>query len=88
MAGSLHHLIGSPEESREERDAHGWSLIENMGDANECVEELLFLLLALTCDEDRERALRAYYQFARGEIKPEGDKIGDAYRQSIAVMRR
>lgn len=48
MAGSYGHLMGSDPEPRIEPS---WSMIENMGDAYECVEQLLWLVLyfAATC---------------------------------------
>lgn len=63
MAGSYEHLVGSD---------GGWSLIENMGDAHECVEELLWLVEYAIGRADAKRALsEIYYPQSRGE-KPEG----------------
>ena len=58
MAGSLFHA------------QMGWSMIENMGDAHETVEELLYLVLALTDKADREEALGYFHAVCRGEIDP------------------
>lgn len=60
MAGSFSHVY------------HGWSRIENMGDASECVEELLWLVLHVIGAE-RAQALidQHFYPMARGERPPD-----------------
>lgn len=57
MAGSFSHVM------------MGWSLIENMGDANEVVEELMWLVLS-EIGEDRAKALlhERFYPMLEGEI--------------------
>jgi hypothetical protein len=45
-----------------------WSLIENMGDAYEAVEELLWLVQSQIGTEEAKRLLaEEYYPMARGE---------------------
>jgi hypothetical protein len=57
MAGSLKHVL------------HGWSLIENMGDAHECVEELLWLVVKYIGPEIAEQHLEhLFYPMIRGEL--------------------
>ena len=57
MAGSLEHVLD------------GWSLIENMGDAYEAVEEMLWLVLS-EIGEDKAKNLlnEKFFPMARGEI--------------------
>lgn len=60
MAGSYNHVL------------HGWSLIENMGDAYEAVEELLWLVQSEIGKEKANELLDSkFYPMARGEIKPD-----------------
>jgi len=70
MAGSYDHVL------------HGWSLIENMGDAQEAVEELLWLVQS---EIGEKRALvlleSKFYPMARGEMKPDR-----AMKQVIKLM--
>ena len=80
MAGSLHHLLGS--------DDHGWSMIENMGDAYECVEEMLFLLLALTGEEDREDSLINFRKLKNLYGGTFSVKELQAYERTSQVMER
>ena len=61
MAGSFQHVD------------HGWSMIENMGDAAECVEELLYLVYTNINKEELERSLKTFYEYKRGERNPEHD---------------
>lgn len=57
MAGSYSHL------------KHGWSMIENMGDAHECVEELLWLVERGIGREAAKKLLDAeFYAMKRREI--------------------
>lgn len=60
MAGSYHHLL----------DDGGWSMIENMGDACECIEEL-FWLVERGLGRDRALALleQEFYPMERGDIE-------------------
>ncbi len=45
-----------------------WSLIENMGDANEAVEELLWLVQSQIGTKEAKRLLdKEYYPMLRGE---------------------
>ena len=58
MAGSYEHALG------------GWSLIENMGDAYETVEELLWLVQEeIGTERARQLLLTKYYPMCRGEIE-------------------
>ena len=57
MAGSFDHVVD------------GWSLIENMGDAHECVEELLWLVIKYIGEDAARQHLHAvFYPMKRGEI--------------------
>lgn len=57
MAGSYSHVT------------HGWSLIENMGDAYEAVEELMWLVESQIGRKESKRLLdRQYYRMKRGEL--------------------
>lgn len=57
MAGSMQHVLS------------GWSMIENMGDAHECVEELLWLVVKYIGEEQAKRHLETlWYPMIRGEI--------------------
>ena len=57
MAGSYGHL------------KHGWSMIENMGDAHECVEELWWLVEKVIGEKAaRTRLDLEFYPMKRGEI--------------------
>ncbi len=63
MAGSLQHLT------------HGWSSIENMGDACEATEELLWLVHRAIGAEKAKRLLDAeFYPMKRGE-KPNDEHL-------------
>lgn len=62
MAGSYNHVDPDNE--------GGWSLIENMGDAAECVEELLFLVRAHLDASEIEAALKVFYDFKTGRKSP------------------
>jgi hypothetical protein len=57
MAGSYSHL------------KHGWSMIENMGDAHECVEELLWLVeRGIGRDAAKKLLDEEFYRMERREI--------------------
>lgn len=57
MAGSYDHVMD------------GWSLIENMGDAHEAVEELLWLVQeGLGTKRACDLLNKKYYPMCRGEI--------------------
>lgn len=65
MAGSLGHLISDDD------NKGGWNLIENMGDAYECTEELLWLILRTMSVKKAHKLLNEeYYPMCRGE-KPQ-----------------
>ena len=82
MAGSYGHV--DPE-----GDDGAWSLIENMGDAYECVEELLFIARCYGHSKKIEKALKRFYEFSRGDKKPDPkDWYGKAYLATQKVMRR
>ena len=98
MAGSIAHLIGSTDETPEERTECGWSLIENMRDARECVEELLYVVLSLADDGEIDEAMDDFYAFERGDTKLRGeiqfqgethptDRLV-AYRRTKEIMER
>jgi hypothetical protein len=58
MAGSYPHLLG------------GWSMIENMGDAYETVEELFWLVQSQIGEEKAKKLLsEKFYPMARNEIE-------------------
>ena len=58
MAGSYTHVM------------NGWSMIENMGDAHECVEELLWLVQREIGTERASELLdKHFYPMARGELR-------------------
>jgi|LauGreDrversion4_2_1035121.scaffolds.fasta_scaffold00054_35 hypothetical protein len=60
MAGSYQHLRS------------GWSHIENMGDAYESTEELLWLVQRAIGTKEAKRLLDAeFYPMKRGEMKPD-----------------
>jgi hypothetical protein len=64
MAGSYQHLLPDDE------DSAGWSMVENMGDAHECVEELFWLIESGLGRKKAKRLLeREFYPMLRGEIK-------------------
>lgn len=72
MAGSYDHIL------------HGWSLIENMGDAAEAVEELMWLVEHEIGTKKAKKLLdNEYYPMCRGEMKP--DK---AMKQVGKLMRK
>lgn len=55
-----------------EQVTHGWSQIENMGDAYECCQELLWLVHRSMSDEEARRLLDAeFYPMQRGEKPPD-----------------
>ena len=58
MAGSYRHVLS------------GWSMIENMGDAHETVEELMWLVQSEIGKERAERLLLEFYKMSRGEMPP------------------
>lgn len=62
MAGSYGHV--------DPTTGGKWSSIENMGDAHECVEQLLYLVRALGGDKEIAEALDAFYRFENGEADP------------------
>ena len=59
MAGSMHHVIDDGRYT-------GPDLIENLGDAIETIEELVFVLLSTTTDHERAKALSRYLDCANG----------------------
>lgn len=61
-----------------------WSLIENMGDAAECVEEMLFIILMSMPSRQAEAILAKYWRpMKRGNLPAR-----DAYNRVKEVMRR
>lgn len=70
MAGSYGHLIERAGDDSDDGGG-GWSLIENMGDAYECVEELFWLVEAVIGRERAINELERFYAMSRGEIKPD-----------------
>ena len=72
MAGGYDHVMS------------GWSLIENMGDAYEAVEELLWLVQeGLGTEKACELLNNKYCPMRRGDIDP-----GDTYKDVISRMKR
>ena len=64
MAGSFNHVLS------------GWSLIENMGDAHEAVEELMWLVLHEIGEDKALRLLDAnFYPMARGELEEDSTML-------------
>lgn len=61
MAGSMHHVIDSGRYVGSDLGA------ENLGDAVETIEELVFVVLATTTEEQRNSVLGRFYRCARGE---------------------
>lgn len=58
MAGSLNHILG------------GWSLNENMGDAYETCEELLYVVLCEVGEKKaRELIEKKFYPMSNGQKK-------------------
>ena len=63
MAGSYNHIL------------HGYSMIENMHDAGECIEELHWLVERAIGKKEAKRLLdKEYYPMYRGE-KPEDEHL-------------
>jgi hypothetical protein len=71
MAGSYEHV------------KHGWSLIENMGDAYEAVEELFYLVRCFADEQDVREALAAFYAYENGEMDPR--KLSEPSAESEAM---
>lgn len=72
MAGSYDHIL------------HGWSLIENMGDAAEAVEELMWLVQSQIGTKNAKKLLISkFYPMYRGEMKPD-----TAMKQVEKLMRK
>ncbi len=79
MAGSYGHV--DPESNGR------FCLIENMGDAYECIEELLFIARCYGRSKKIERALEKFYAFKRGDKAPDPkDWYGKAYLTTQKVM--
>lgn len=62
MAGSYEHV--NPDKSG------SWSLIDNLGDAYECIEELLYLVRCFADKKDIKEALKYFYKFESGRLDP------------------
>ena len=63
MAGSYRHLLS------QSGNGSGWTLIENMGDAYECVEELFWLVERAVGRENAIQFLESeFYPMIRREI--------------------
>lgn len=63
MAGSLQHVL------------HSWNLIEDMGDAYELTEELLFIILEEIGEEKAKEILDSkFYPMMRGD-EPESESF-------------
>ena len=77
MAGSLHHCYDYDRRYSEEPEFR-FDLIENMGDAHEACEEMVWMILWLTnCDADKiKEAEDAYHRNARGETDEGPFKAG------------
>lgn len=71
MAGSYNHLLPDYESP----DGGGWSLIENMGDAYGCVEQLFWLVERGIGREAAQRLLDTeWYPMSRGEIEADSHR--------------
>lgn len=58
MAGSYRHVMGR---------GGRWSLVENMGDAYETVEEMAWLIERAIGSKEATRLLAEFYRMKRGE---------------------
>lgn len=73
MAGSYNHLLSDG----------GWSMIENMGDAHECVEELWWLVERVIGEQEAKRLLQdEFYPMERGERQR--DKAMDIVKRGMS----
>ena len=79
MAGSYDHVM---------RGQGGWSLIENMGDAYECVEELLFIIHANLTPRQISKAIQEFNALKRGELAAVRPKSGRVYKEIAERMAR
>jgi hypothetical protein len=65
MAGSFKHLVN------DENKYIGFDLVENMGDAKEAMEQMVFMILRLTEGWEQDRRINDvteyYYACMRGE---------------------
>lgn len=59
MAGSIHHVI-------DDNRYIGTRFVENMGDAIETIDELVFVLLLTTTEMQRNDAITKYYRCFNG----------------------
>lgn len=72
MSGSYNHII------------NGWSLIENMGDAYELVEQLMWLIQAeIGTEKAKKLLIEKYYPMVRGE-----SPMDDALKAVLQIMKR
>ena len=61
----------------------GWKMIENLGDAHECIEELLWLVQRSIGTNEAIKLLdKKYYPMSRGEIKKDKAFKTVEYRMS------
>lgn len=79
MAGSYNHIHGPDS---------GLDLLENLGDAFECIEELYFLVRALGDDAEIKHQLEYFYALSRGENPPCGKKTLEAFRESQELFEK
>ena len=81
MAGSYGHV--------DPQNDGAWSLIENMRDAHECAEELLFIARCYGRTNKINDALEKFYAFKRGDAQPNHkDWYGKAYLATQKVMEK
>jgi len=60
MAGSFRHIL------------NGWSMIENMGDAHEAVQELMYVILSEVGEKRANKILnKQFYPIIRGDVQPD-----------------
>lgn len=64
MAGSYSHI-----HQQQPNDGHGISLIGNLSDAGQCIEELYYLIRSIASDKQIKDALDEFYRYKRGEIE-------------------
>ena len=76
MAGSYHHIMDR------DHTPGDISLIETMGDARECIEELLFLVRAIGTNDQIDNALDVFYAHKRNENPKQ---FREAYSASQAI---
>jgi len=60
MSGSINHTL-------DKGRYIGTELLENIGDFKEAVDEMMFVILEVTTEQQRKEILERFYRCARGE---------------------